>query len=457
MSFALVSDRTDAIPLIAVHPERLATTLDALDAGGADFVRAAGFMAEAQTWCLVPAASGGLAAVLVGVVDAADPFALAGLPLGLPAGTYSLHASLGERIDPALAALGWGLGAYQFDRYRKVKRAPARLCIDESVRGTVGTVLTASWRVRDLVNTPTEHMGPAELAAFAMELAQAHGGHCRVIEGDALLQHNFPAIHAVGRASHRAPRLIELDWGEASQPRLALVGKGVCFDTGGLDIKPSDGMLRMKKDMGGAAHALALAGLIMASGMPVRLKLLVPAVENAIGPDAYRPGEVVATRQGLSVEIGNTDAEGRVILADALTYASEWQPELLLDFATLTGAARIALGPDLPALFSNDESLAAALLETGQAQRDPLWRMPLHAPYMAYLDTPIADINNAATTRHAGCITAALFLSRFVPQGQSWAHLDVYSWNDTPRPGRPAGGEAQGLRTFYAALAARYR
>jgi leucyl aminopeptidase len=304
MSFALVSGSTDAIPLIAVHPERLAATLDAMDAGGAAFVRAAGFMAEPQTWCLVPAASGGLAAVLVGVVDAADPFALAGLPLVLPAGTYALHASLGDRLDPDVAALGWGLGAYQFDRYRKAKRAPALLDIDAATREAVSSVIAASWRVRDLVNTPTEHMGPAELATGAAELAQAHGGRCRVIEGDALLRDNFPAIHAVGRASHRAPRLIELDWGDDAHPRLALVGKGVCFDTGGLDIKPADGMLRMKKDMGGAAHALALAGLLMATRVPVRLKLLIPAVENAIGPDAYRPGEVISTRQGLSVEIG---------------------------------------------------------------------------------------------------------------------------------------------------------
>src|SRR5690606_29580371 len=286
-------------------------------------------------------------------------------------------------------------------------------CVDEAVRAQATTLLHACWRVRNLVNTPTEHMGPAELAACALELAEAHGARCRVIEGDDLLAENFPAIHAVGRASHRAPRLIELDWGDESHPRIALVGKGVCFDTGGLDLKPSDGMLRMKKDMGGAAHALALAELVMAAKLPVRLKLLVPAVENAVGPNAYRPGEIIATRKGLSVEIGNTDAEGRLILCDALACAGEWQPELLLDFATLTGAARIALGPDLPALFCNDEALAADLLAAGQAEHDPLWRMPLHAPYLAFLESPVADLNNAASTRHAGCITAALYLSRF--------------------------------------------
>lgn len=298
-------------------------------------------------------------------------------------------------------------------------------------------------------------MGPQQLEDAARELATAHGAQIEVITGDALLEQNFPSIHAVGRASHRAPRLIVLRWGSAGQPHVALVGKGVCFDTGGLDIKPGDGMRNMKKDMGGAAHALGLAGLIMAQQLPVQLTLLIPAVENAIGPDAFRPGEVIATRKGLSIEIDNTDAEGRVILADALTYASEQQPEIVLDFATLTGAARIALGPDLPALFSNDDTLAQQWLQAGESVRDPVWRMPLWRPYLRYLHSNIADLANAGS-RMAGSVTAALYLERFIAEGQTWAHLDVYAWNDGERPGRPAGGEALALRSAWAMLKTRY-
>lgn len=442
-------------PLIAVRADGLEAVLATLPAAAAGHARACGFTAEAGSHCLLPDGQGGLAAVLVGVGAGDDPWNLAGLPMSLPAGDYRLD-DRGLALPSPQAGLGWALGGYQFSRYKAPRRAPARLALAPEAIAALHPMVEAVALVRDLVNTPTEDMGPAQLAAAATSLAERHGARIRVIEGDSLLAENFPAIHAVGRASHRAPRLIELDWGDDGDPRLALVGKGVCFDTGGLDIKPADGMLRMKKDMGGAAHALALAGLVMADALPVRLKLLIPAVENAIGPDAYRPGEVIATRKGLSVEIGNTDAEGRVILSDALAYAAEWQPALLLDFATLTGAARIALGPDLPALFASDEALAADLLAAGLAERDPLWRMPLHAPYAAYLDSPIADLNNAAASKHAGCITAALFLQRFVPEDLPWAHLDVYSWNDSPRPGRPAGGEAQGLRAFHAMLRARF-
>ncbi len=310
-------------------------------------------------------------------------------------------------------------------------------------------------RVRDLVNTPTEHMGPDELEAAARELAQAHGAAVAVVAGDALLAQHYPAIHAVGRASHRAPRLIELTWGEASHPHVAICGKGVCFDTGGLDLKAAAGMRHTKKDMGGAAHALALAGLVMARRLPLRLTLLVAAVENAIGPNAFRPGEVIATRKGVSVEIDNTDAEGRLVLGDALTRACELSPDLLLDFATLTGAARIALGPDLPALYANDEALAQDWLAAGQQVRDPLWRMPLWRPYLRYLTSGIADLANSSNTTMAGSVTAALYLERFVEDGVRWGHVDVYAWNDGDRPGKPAGGEAQGLRAAYALLKAR--
>lgn len=395
----------------------------------------------------------GLAGAIVGVGDPGDAYAYAHAPFALPEGTVWRVADALPADVETLLHLGWGLGSYRFARYRKPNRAPAQLLATPSAE--VRDVVTASLRVRDWVNTPTEDMGPQQLEDAARALADAHGAQVDVITGDALLAQNFPAIHAVGRASHRAPRLIALRWGNAGQPHVALVGKGVCFDTGGLDIKPADGMRNMKKDMGGAAHALALAGLIMAQQLPVQLTLLIAAVENAIGPDAFRPGEVIATRKGLSIEIDNTDAEGRLVLCDALTYASEQQPQIVLDFATLTGAARIALGPDLPALFSNDDTLAQQWQQAGERTRDPVWRMPLWRPYLRYLHSGIADLANAGS-RMAGSVTAALYLERFIAEGQVWAHLDVYAWNDGERPGRPAGGEALALRSAWAMLKARY-
>ncbi len=286
-------------------------------------------------------------------------------------------------------------------------------------------------------------------------LATCHGARLEVVAGDDLLARNYPAIHAVGRASHRAPRIIELAWGDPAHPHVALCGKGVCFDTGGLDLKAAAGMRNMKKDMGGAAHALALAGLVMARALPLRITLLIAAVENAVGPNAFRPGEVIATRTGASIEIDNTDAEGRLVLSDTLARACELAPDLVLDFATLTGAARIALGPDLPALYANDDALANDWLAAGQQARDPLWRMPLWRPYLRYLASGIADLANGSSSTMAGSVTAALFLERFVRDGQRWAHVDVYAWNDSDRPGKPAGGEAQGLRAAYALLKAR--
>ncbi|HZF98508.1 MAG TPA: leucyl aminopeptidase family protein [Pseudoxanthomonas sp.] len=395
----------------------------------------------------------GIAGALVAIADPLDPYSYAHAPYALPTGDWALASPL-EPAACAALQLGWGLGAYRFTRYRKPSRAPARLRLSDPDAESLD-VLEACVRVRDLVNTPTEHMGPDELEAAARAVAQAHGAGIEVIVGEELLARNFPAIHAVGRASHRAPRLIALRWGDADAPHVALVGKGVCFDTGGLDIKPADGMRHMKKDMGGAAHALALAGLVMARRLPVRLTLLIPAVENAIGPNAFRPGEVIATRQGLSVEIDNTDAEGRLVLCDVLTYAGEQSPEIVLDFATLTGAARIALGPDLPALFANDDALADAWIAAGERTRDPLWRMPLWRPYLRYLNSTIADLANAGS-RMAGAVTAALYLERFVPAQQKWAHLDVYAWNDSDRPGRPAGGEALALRAAFEMLKTRY-
>ncbi|KFN50143.1 leucyl aminopeptidase family protein [Arenimonas composti] len=421
------------------------------------WLEAAGFAAAPGAPLLVPGDDGAPWA-LATIADPADPLAFAHLPQLLPGGTWRIAGDSPLRPEHGVLLLGWGLGAYRFDRYVKPLRAPARLLLEsaDAESSEAWALLKASVLVRDLVNTPTEHMGPDELQAVVAGIAQKHGGRIEVIAGDELLKRNFPAIHAVGRCSHRAPRLLELNWGDDAHPRLAIVGKGVCFDTGGLDLKPADGMRNMKKDMGGAAHAIALAKLVMALKLPVRLQLLVPAVENAVGPNAFRPGEVLATRKGLSVEVDNTDAEGRLVLCDALAYAAEAKPQLLLDFATLTGAARIALGPDLPALYANDDAVARDFLAGGERARDPLWRMPLWRPYVSYLKSGIADIANGSATRMAGSITAAVFLDRFVPEHQVWAHLDVYAWNDGERPGKPAGGEAQGLRAAWAMLRARF-
>jgi len=409
-----------------------------------------GFDAASGSQLTLPGGEGTLAGAVLGIGDALDPFSYAHGPQSLPGGHWEPSSELDADARRALQ-LGWGLGAYRFTRYRDATRAPAHLVSGE-LDPEIADILAACLRVRDLVNTPTQDMGPQELEDVARGIAQRHGARFDSIVGDALLEQDFPSIHAVGRASHRAPRLIRLDWGSDAHEHVVLVGKGVCFDTGGLDIKGADGMRNMKKDMGGAAHALALAELVMARRLPLRLTLLVPAVENAIGPDAFRPGEVVATRKGVSVEIDNTDAEGRVILADALALAGELEPALLLDFATLTGAARIALGPDLPALYSNDDAVADAWLAAAARVRDPMWRMPLWRPYLRYLTSHVADIANGSSTRMAGSITAALYLERFVPAGQKWAHVDVYAWNDSDRPGRPAGGEAQGLRAAYEML-----
>ncbi|MGH8078483.1 MAG: leucyl aminopeptidase family protein, partial [Lysobacter sp.] len=399
---------------------------------------------------------------VLGVGDGLDPYCYSHAPFALPPRTWQLVGNHDAATRAALR-LGWGLGSYRFTRYKQPMRLPAQLLVEDAPpaandnrQAEVFDLLAACVRVRDLVNTPTEHMGPDQLEQVACEMAELHGAQIEVISGDDLVIRNFPAIHAVGRASHRAPRLIMLRWGDDAHPHVAIVGKGVCFDTGGLDLKPADGMRNMKKDMGGAAHAIALAELVMARKLPVRITLLVPAVENALGPNAFRPGEVISTRQGVSVEVDNTDAEGRVVLGDALTYAGELQPALILDFATLTGAARVALGPDLPAMYSNDESIANDWLQAALQQRDPLWRMPLWRPYWRYLTSTVADLANSGPSKMAGSITAALYLERFVPAQQPWAHLDVYSWNDADRPGRPTGGEAQGLRAAYAMLQTRF-
>ena len=454
-AWIVTDSSTTATPLVAVDREHFAAIADALGPHVRRWCAAQDFAGEAGRFVALPDADGGIAAILPGCNAADGVFALAWLPQRLPAGRYALDAR-GIALDEADFVLGWALGAYQFTRYRKASRAPAQLRVDASLVARVAPLAQAAYRVRDLVNTPTEDLGPEQLADAVRALAAEHGADYREWVGDELLSANFPTIHAVGRASHRAPRLAQLTHGASDAPHLVLVGKGVCFDSGGLDIKTSDGMRWMKKDMGGAAHAIALAGLVLTAKLPVRLTLLVPAVENSISGNAMRPGEVVVTRAGISVEIDNTDAEGRLILCDALAFAAEQKPDLILDFATLTGAARVALGPDLPALFANRDEVANGLLVAAQTTRDPLWRMPLWRPYLTMLDSSIADLANSGASRQAGAITAALYLERFVPEAQAWAHLDVYSWNDGDKPGRPRGGEAQGLRAYFEFLSKRY-
>lgn len=454
-------DDSRSLPLHVVSRTTFASWHAAQSPAAAEWLDAQAFDGSPGTALTLPDKDGRIASAVIGTGDPLDPYSYAHVPFALPPRTWRLT----DDMDPAALAalqLGWGLGAYRFDRYKQPSRQPAQLLLvpastHDDPQAEALDLLAACVRVRDLVNTPTEHMGPDQLESIACEIASRHGATINVISGDDLLTQNFPAIHAVGRASHRAPRLITLTWGDADadHPHVAIVGKGVCFDTGGLNIKLADGMRNMKKDMGGAAHAIALAELVMARKLPLRITLLVPAVENALGPDAFRPGEVIATRSGISVEIDNTDAEGRVVLGDALVHAGELAPDLVLDFATLTGAARIALGPDLPAMYSNDDTLATQWLDAAAQHCDPLWRMPLWRPYWRYLTSTIADIANSGSSRMGGSITAALYLERFVPPQQPWAHLDVYAWNDADRPGRPAGGEAQGLRAAFAMLQAR--
>jgi len=423
------------------------------------WLQASGFSAKNGEMALLPDRDGGLSGVLV-VNRASDMYALGKLPLTLPKGAYQLSSEIALPVAERLA-LGWCLGADRFTRYKKKAAETAQLVVaDDAARNRVLQLAAAVTGARALVNTPAEDLGPQQLSAFVADIAERENAKFSEIVGDDLLTQNFPAIHAVGRASHRPPRLLELNWqcpdADASTPLLVLVGKGVCFDTGGLDMKASDGMALMKKDMGGSAVAIMLAQLVMQTTLKVRLKLLVPAVENAVGPMSYRPGDVIATRSGQSVEIGNTDAEGRVVLCDALTYAVEAKPALILDFATLTGAARVALGPDLPATFCHDDELVHTLIQAGTAVQDPLWRMPLWADYQRMIDSPIADMNNAGSSRMAGAITAALYLERFVPKAIPWVHIDTFCWNDTEQPGRPKGGACQGLRAAFAYLSTRF-
>jgi leucyl aminopeptidase len=448
--------QTQTRPIWAVPAAQYRAWLAAQPAHVGAWLEGSAFEAKAGRSTLLPDAKGAPGGALLLLSEPAEPWDFAAVRDRLPAGDWRLEPA-GDGFNLGQAALGWALGSYRFDRYRKNEVKPVRLAVRlEPETERANTIAEAISLARDLINTPAADLGPAELAEAAAAVAERSGAMLRTIEGNALLDENYPAIHAVGQASARPPRLIELTWGEAGAPKLTLIGKGVCFDTGGLDLKTSSNMQLMKKDMGGAAVTLGLAQVVTALALPVRLRLLIGAVENSVSGSSFRPGDVLRTRKGLTVEVGNTDAEGRLVLADLLAEADRERPVLLVDCATLTGAARVALGPDLPALFTPDDALADDLLAAGRAAFDPLWRLPLHGPYRDMIDSPIADLNNAGKSGGPGAITAALFLERFVTETRAWAHLDIFAWNSESRPGRPRGGEATGLRALLHAIERRF-
>jgi leucyl aminopeptidase len=448
------AEAAGAIPLRFVGPDEVITE------PARAWAERMGFKGKQGQIVVVPNTDGGIGHVLVGAGKTFDPTSARALSARLPTGLYRLEV---KPEDARVAALAFLLGRYAFDRYKpRADTSEVRLVAPEGFDAAdASRIASACALAREMVDTPAADMGPLQMETIAREIAEAHGATLSVVTGDDLLEQNYPAIHAVGRAAapHRAPRILEIGWNldRTDRPLVALVGKGVAFDSGGLDIKPAAGMRNMKKDMGGAAHALALGRLVMQAGLDVRLVVLIAAVENAISADAFRPGDILSSRKGLTIEIGNTDAEGRLILADALARASEHAPDLTLDFATLTGAARIALGPELPPLYTDDDTLAADLLAAADAVRDPLWRMPLWPGYRAAIDSDLADVrNDSAGWAQGGSITAALFLQKFAPTTGAWAHMDIFAWNPRNRPGWPEGGEAQGLRAAYAMLRARY-
>jgi leucyl aminopeptidase len=449
-----------ALPLYLVNEQDAPGWLAATDSMTANWLRAQGFRGEALKLMAWPDARGNLAGAVFGLGRGAAPgfWQAAALAERLPPGAWYVASSLSGRELQTLVE-GFGVGCYRFDRYRKLEPRvpPATLACPTGVdlARALRAVAADAW-ARDLINTPASDLGPEQLSQSATDLAVRHHARSEIIVGDALLERRLPLVHAVGRTATEAPRLIDLRWGDPRHPSVTLVGKGVCFDTGGLDLKPSAGMALMKKDMGGAAVALGVAARLMEAGLPVNLRVLVPAVENAIGGGAMRPGDVIRSRKGLTVEINNTDAEGRLVLADALALADEDAPELLVDCATLTGAARVALGPELPALFANDDTCAEALLRAGDTAGDPLWRLPLWSGYDEELGSKFADLQNVAASGFAGAIFGALFLQRFVARERRWLHIDLYAWNGRERPGRPVGAEAQALRALADWLESRY-
>jgi leucyl aminopeptidase len=441
------ADTPDALPIEVVAKGGFEAWLKAQPSRIRNWLEGGGFEPRPGRSAFLPAKDGRPAGALLIASDPPEPWDLAGLQSRLPAGTWRLADDAVIGADQA--ALGFALQSYRFERYKSRNGKLCRLALPGTPAVTrAGRLAEAIYLARDLINTPASDMGPEDLAAAVEDVGRRFDASYQTIIGDDLIGANYPAIHAVGRGSARAPRLLDLRWGDAG-PRVTLVGKGVCFDTGGLDLKTSSGMRLMKKDMGGAAITLALAQAIMASGLEVRLRLLIGAVENAVSGASMRPGDVLQTRKGLTVEVGNTDAEGRLVLADLLAEADAEQPDLLIDCATLTGAARVALGPDLPALFTPDDTLADDLLAAGRDAFDPLWRLPLHPPYREMIEPRIADLCNTGSGPHAGAITAALFLQAFVERTRAWAHLDLFAWNPSDRPGRPKGGEASALRALF--------
>jgi leucyl aminopeptidase len=447
-----------AIPITFATKVTWGAVCETLPAQARQFATANGFAAKPGACLTLPAADGGIAHVVFGLEDETskyrDLFRPGALPGLLPPGVYRFANA---PHDIRLAALAFALGSYRFTRYRKADRPDVRLVPPDGIdTADIARMAEAVTLARDLINTPSNDMGPEELAQAAKQLAARFGADFSCIVGDDLTRQNFPLIHAVGMASPRAPRLIDFSWGDPAHPKVTLVGKGVCFDTGGLDLKPSSGMLIMKKDMGGAANVLALALMVMDAGLKVRLRVLIPAVENAVAGNAFRPLDIFTSRKGITVEIGNTDAEGRLVLADALALADEEKPDLLIDLGTLTGAARVALGPDLPPFYTNDETLAQDVAVHAKQENDPLWRLPLWPPYDAWLDSKVATINNAPSGGFAGSITCALFLQRFVEAAKSWLHVDIYGWTPSAKPARPEGGECQAARAIYKLLSQRY-
>ena len=460
MHASLIAQDPNALPIHPVTSDTWEAVAKSLGNTALHYARGTGFDGGAGAIALLPDDKGQVSAVLFGIeksdAKSPDPFLFGKLANALPEGHYHLAGTL---PDAELSTLAFILGNYKFERYKTRPRgSKAKLVVPANVDATrVSFIAEAVYKGRDLINTPANDLGPEEIENAIRETAQHFGASICSIIGDNLLKHNYPMIHAVGRASPRAPRLIDMTWGDENHPKITLVGKGVAFDTGGLNIKPDNSMLLMKKDMGGAAAALSIAHMVMAANLKVRLRLIVAAVENSISGSAFRPGDILPSRKGLSVEIGNTDAEGRLILGDALALADEETPEMILDFATLTGAARVALGPDLPPLYTDDEKLAGDLLSAGERVNDPVWRMPLWKPYAKLLDSKIADINHISSGAYAGSVTAALFLQRFVERTPAWAHFDVFCWVPSAKNGRPEGAEVHAARLVFDMLEKRYK
>lgn len=458
-SLELVDSRAfaQATPIIPLTQDTMRQWLDCQIPEHRSWVQDTAFKAQSGSLCLLPSSEGHLKLVLLGVDSTDDYWQFGDLSYKLPPGYYRIDSNWSESSVNA-AALAWGLGAYRFERYKRTEEErPKLVCVTTPTAfESIQNQIRSTYLVRDLINTPAADMMPQDLATTVERLAEDHSAEVKQVVGDELLAQHYSIIHTVGRASEHAPRLIDMVWGRPEHPKVTLIGKGVCFDSGGLNVKPGKSMRLMKKDMGGAAHVIGLASLVMSAKLPVRMRVLIPAVENAISAGAYRPGDVLRSRQGIAIEVDNTDAEGRLVLCDVLAEAASEKPELIADFATLTGAARIALGTELPGFFTNNKALSIDLMRAAEQVGDPVWPLPLHQPYRYLLDSKIADIVNSTTEPFAGAITAALFLQEFIPRDLKWVHFDVMGWNSRSRPGRPIGGEAMGMRATYAYLQQRF-